>query len=352
MMTFMTPFDALIPKMPFSCRRFFIWSCTVATGWSGNGLTAEPHPWGVGGREKGALTTPAFLEQFSSSQSPTFSPGLCCATELELQLWEWEAFNPDYIVSRKRIPLSQIPGFAGEPVMHADKPHNPDPEGQRTVARFEEYKLEMQNLQHIQRHVKDVGRLLVDKADQGRESFKERTGNVWAKLYFDTSYEQAPGPSLGILTIALEDIIMGPSWQRFQSKTKLKTSRTYMVINCGRHWAWFGVSQSDTQVNINRTFKMEVCGGTRLLVTHIVCARAQVRVAFVCRKGGGGLPGGNFSPRDISRFKFVRSFPHNFQAAVRNKPASKFSKISGPTIWRRGTVDLWVVWWCTTRELI
>ena len=48
--------------------------------------------------------------------------------------------------------------------------------------------------------------------------------------------------------------------------------------------------------------------------------------------GGGGLCGGNISPWDISRFKFVRTFPRNFQAVVRNKPAAKFSKMSCPTV--------------------
>ena len=44
--------------------------------------------------------------------------------------------------------------------------------------------------------------------------------------------------------------------------------------------------------------------------------------------GGGGFCGGIISPWDISHFKFVRDFPRNFQAAVRNKPAAKFSKMS------------------------
>ena len=38
---------------------------------------------------------------------------------------------------------------------------------------------------------------------------------------------------------------------------------------------------------------------------------------------------GNFSSWEISRCKFVRNFPHNLQAAVRNKLVSKFSKIAG-----------------------
>ena len=51
------------------------------------------------------------------------------------------------------------------------------------------------------------------------------------------------------------------------------------------------------------------------------------------RRGGGLQEGGKFrggiiSPWDISYFKFVRNFPRNFQAAVRNKPAAKFSKMS------------------------
>ena len=49
-------------------------------------------------------------------------------------------------------------------------------------------------------------------------------------------------------------------------------------------------------------------------------------------QGGGKLRGRNISPWDISRFKFVRNFPRNFQAAVRNKPAAKFSKMSCPTV--------------------
>ena len=61
--------------------------------------------------------------------------------------------------------------------------------------------------------------------------------------------------------------------------------------------------------------------------------------------GGGGLRGGNFFPWDISRFEFVQNFPHDFQAAVRNKPASKFSKMSCRTVARAcGDGVRWNLW--------
>ena len=41
------------------------------------------------------------------------------------------------------------------------------------------------------------------------------------------------------------------------------------------------------------------------------------------RGGGGGFRGGIILPWDISQFKFARNFPRNFQAVVRNKPATK-----------------------------
>ena len=40
---------------------------------------------------------------------------------------------------------------------------------------------------------------------------------------------------------------------------------------------------------------------------------------------GGILRGGNISLWEISYFKYVRNFPLNFQATVRNKPGAKFS---------------------------
>ena len=49
-------------------------------------------------------------------------------------------------------------------------------------------------------------------------------------------------------------------------------------------------------------------------------------------QGGEGFRGGIISPWDISHFKFVGNFPRNFQVAVRNKPAAKFSKLSCPTV--------------------
>ena len=53
-------------------------------------------------------------------------------------------------------------------------------------------------------------------------------------------------------------------------------------------------------------------------------ARACVRMCLCMYAGGGGVGvcEGNFLLRKISRFNFVRGFPHNFQAAVRNQPTS------------------------------
>ena len=44
-----------------------------------------------------------------------------------------------------------------------------------------------------------------------------------------------------------------------------------------------------------------------------------------CLQGGGGFHGGNISLWEISYIKCVRTFPLNFQAAVRNKLGAKFS---------------------------
>ena len=49
-------------------------------------------------------------------------------------------------------------------------------------------------------------------------------------------------------------------------------------------------------------------------------------------RGGGKFCEGTFLPWDISCVKFVRNFPHNFQAAVQNTFLLKFSKIAYRTV--------------------
>ena len=91
------------------------------------------------------------------------------------------------------------------------------------------------------------------------------------------------------------------------------------------------ICSHDTSERLSFVLWIALFNLVNLLSLHSGIYRLRYHNGLVSYRGGGTSRREYFAVGYFA-FKFVRNFPRNFQAAVRNKPAAKFSKMSCPTV--------------------
>ena len=176
-------------------------------------------------------------------------------TKVEMSLYLRNEQLPDELIGQVQVPFSEVAGFGGDPVDPSAPPWLP-------------YVLAQPHKAKIKRTVKDAFAKVADHEASAGDS------TVEAALYFDTSYDEEAGPSLGPATLRFVDLHV-PRLAEWHGTFSL-----YVVIRCGRHWVRFSLPRGQAKVDVDRQFEFEV-QEPRMMVTVAVMARDETATSNV-----------------------------------------------------------------------